>query len=137
MRYCYAVLAFLIGLIAVPSFSSAPTSETPSSGVYQLIGVRNCQPSCYGLVIQLRSLTLRDSISADELTIIETKHNHELKPIMTWSVSPDQKRLTITFKPGMGGFGTGNVVTVQLNGSALRPPNPNQGYTFAIATDPL
>jgi hypothetical protein len=59
---------------------------------------------------------------------------------MTWHVSPDGKQLIIKFKPGMGDFGTGNWVTVQIDCSAFTDSCETPGmirYGGSITSDVL
>jgi len=58
---------------------------------------------------------------------------------MKWSVDRTGKKLVIKFKPGMGDFGTGNTVEVQIDRSAflLPMPSPDNRFDWSIGTDPL
>jgi hypothetical protein len=58
---------------------------------------------------------------------------------MNWSVDRNGKKLVIKFKPGMGDFGTGNTVEVQIDRSAFRlpVPSPDNRFDWLIGTDPL
>lgn len=110
--------------------------HTVCSGICQLIETRGGRTSCWGVIVTFDRLTLKDSVAEDRISITDAKYDRNLKPIMTWSVSDKGKRLTIEFKPGMGDFGTGNAVTVRIDGTAFRS-NPIQTYVFAISTDRL
>ncbi|HLX12780.1 MAG TPA: hypothetical protein VKS81_08200 [Bacteroidota bacterium] len=76
------------------------------------------------------------TIGIDELDIRDGKYVRDMKPILIWEVSKNGKSLVIKFKPGMGDFGSGNDVTVRINGSAFTT-NPEQTYVFALSTDRL
>jgi hypothetical protein len=57
---------------------------------------------------------------------------------MKWSVDRSGKQLVIKFKPGMGDFGTGNTVQVQIDRSAfVAAPlqSPNSRVDWSINTD--
>ena len=106
------------------------------TGIYQLIETRNGKTSCWGIVIQLRRLSLEESIGEKELSITDAKYIREMKGIMTWSVDKSRKRLVIKFKKGMGDFGTGNAVTVKIESSAFLGEQ-NELFLASIPTDPL
>jgi hypothetical protein len=73
------------------------------------------------------------------MVIREGKHGHDLKGIMNWSVDRIGRKLVIKFKPGMGDFGTGNTVEVQIDRSAflLSMPSSDNRFDWSIGTDPL
>ena len=51
----------------------------------------------------------------------------------------ERKRLIIRFKPGLGDFGTGNAVHVEIEPSAFVEPihTGNQKFSWSISTDVL
>lgn len=58
---------------------------------------------------------------------------------MKWSVDRSGKKLVIKFKPGMGDFGTGNTIRVQVDRSAFVAPmqSPDNRFDWSINTDIL
>jgi hypothetical protein len=106
-------------------------------GIYQLIEVRNGRKSCWGVVIQLGELRFKKRITADQLTIREAKHGHDLRGIMLWRVSRGGKQLIIKFKKGAGDFGSGNAVEVRVDRAAFDSPvpSPNTRFEWSIPTD--
>jgi hypothetical protein len=89
------------------------------AGISQFVENRNGQVSVWGVDIYLHRLSFNPKIMPDQIRIIDHKYNRDMKDIMTWSVAEDKKCLHIRFKPGMGGFGTGNAVTVSVDRSAI------------------
>ena len=89
------------------------------AGILQIVENRDGQTSCWGLAVQLDRRTFKKTISRKQVDVSEAKHGRSLTDMMTWHVSPDGKQLIIKFKPGMGDFGTGNWVTVQIDCSAF------------------
>ena len=134
---------FLLVTLTVFLHASFLIAGTPRSkkkqsngGLYQLVETRNGKRSCWGLIIRLGDLTFNKSIDENELTIRESKHQADLKSIMSWTVDDNGKKLTIEFKRGAGDFGTGDDATVIIRGSAF-VSNPEQDYMFQISTDIL
>ncbi len=125
-------------IIAVTVASGMPKQKNAHvlPGVYQLIEARNGKTSCWGIVIQLGSMQFAESIDSDQLSIIEAKHNSDVKSIMEWGIDETRKKLTIKFKKGMGDFGGGDEVTVIVDGLAFAT-HPLQKFVFSISTDPL
>ena len=64
-------------------------------------------------------MSFNKTVKANELSIIEQKHDREEKNIMTWRVDKYGKKLTIKFKKGCGDFGTGNIVDITIKSSAI------------------
>lgn len=58
---------------------------------------------------------------------------------MSWRVGRGGKRLVIKFKSGMGDFGSGNSVEVQIDRSAFARgvESPNSRFEWSINTDVL
>jgi hypothetical protein len=109
------------------------------AGIFQLIESRSGRQSCWGVIIQLSKARFRRVVRADQIVIREGKHGHGLKGIMKWSVDRIGRKLVIKFKPGMGDFGTGNTVEVQIDRSAflLPMPSPDNRFDWSISTDLL
>jgi len=131
----FAIAAALLSFSVIETTGGEARQHVPP-GVCQLVETRNGRIDCWGLIIQLGKMTFSGSVSEDQLSITELKHGHDLKDIMVWDVDKQRKKLTIKFKPGMGGFGTGNSVTISIDGSAFST-NPMEKYSFTIATDLL
>jgi hypothetical protein len=121
--------------------SGVQTKRVPHdpAGISQLVENRDGQVSCWGVRIQLGKLRFRHNISPNQIIIREAKHGHDLREMMTWSVEQNAKQLLIRFKPGMGDFGTGNAVEVQIEGSAFIGPisSGNNHFRWSIDTDVL
>ena len=137
----YHILAILILFSSCcPIFlrAGSPSTKPPKSerGIFQLIESRDGRTSCWGVVICLGELSFKDTVDQDYLTITEAKHASDLKELMSWKVDQSHKRLTVSFKRGMGDFGSGNDVTVRIRGDAI-VGEPEQDYVFTIATDVL
>lgn len=105
-------------------------------GVSQIVETRNGRTLCRGVMIQLRELTLKDTIESAQLAITEAKHGSDLKRTMTWSIEDQGKRLVVKFEPGKGDFGSDNYITVAIRGSAF-VTEPQHTYVFEISTDVL
>jgi hypothetical protein len=135
-------LLFLVTLASASlSESSAPQlSRVPqSAGITQLVENRRGRVSCWGVTIQLGNSRFRETIRPDQMMICEAKHGHDLRRIMSWRVEQHGKRLVIRFKPGMGDFGSGNCVEVQVHRSAFieQVKSPNNRLEWSINTDVL
>ena len=109
-----------IVLLALPAkiLARAPTaSQSPgvSAGIFQLTAGNECR----GVVIRLRKSRLKKEITAAQIKITEAKHGHDLREIMDWRVNRDGKQIVIRFKPGKGGFGSGNSVEIEIDRSAF------------------
>jgi hypothetical protein len=111
-------------------------SKLRGGNISQLIETRGGKTSCWGIVITLDKLTFKRTIDDDEITVVDSKYNRDMKDIMTWSVDKLGKRLIIKFRVGMGDFGTGNQVTVTIRNHAFAG-EPMQNFTGSIPTDPL
>lgn len=109
------------------------------AGIFQIIEKRAGRTSCRGVVIQLRGMRFKRSVAADQIRIIEGKYGRDLSALMSLRVTPDGKRLVIRFKPGLGDFGTGNVVQVEIERSAFVAPiqSVNLKFSWSISTDIL
>lgn len=121
--------------------SAVQTKRVPHdpAGISQLVENRDGQVSCWGVRIQLGKLRFRHNISPNQIIIREAKHGHDLTEVMTWNVEQNAKQLLIRFKPGMGDFGTGNAVEVQIERSAFIGPisSGNNHFRWSIDTDVL
>jgi hypothetical protein len=112
--------------------------QTPAK-VTQIIENRGGRVACWGVVIQLGKLRFRVAIRSDQIAIREAKHGHDLRRMMSWRVGENGKRLVIKFKPGMGDFGSGNSVEIQIDRSVLagQIESPNNRFEWSINTDVL
>lgn len=131
----WLIVIFVFGLYFSTSVTSGPKNAKLSPGIHQLIETRDkWGEACWGLIIQLDTLTFADTIRQDQLSIIEAKHSSECNSMMKWTVDKSHKKLTIKFKPGMGDFGSGNYVAVAINPSAFAV-KPIQPIYYNISTD--
>ena len=105
-----------------------------AASIRQIVETRNGKKSCWGVVIVLKKLTFNKSILTNEITIIEFKHNSDLKDIMIWKVDKSRKKLSVKFKKGAGDFGTGNAVEVTIKASAFKE-SPTEPISLTIGTD--
>jgi hypothetical protein len=140
-NYCLVLLCGLF--LQSECFAAGPSlnNHVPQSraGVFQLIENRSGRKSCWGVIIQLSKARLRRVVRADQMVIREGKYGRDLRGMMNWSVDRSGKKLVIKLKPGMGDFGTGNTVEVQIDRSAFLLPMPSSDNRFdwSIGTDPL
>jgi hypothetical protein len=125
-------------LVQVSGVQSRRVPHDPA-GISQLVENRKGQVSCWGVRIQLGKLRFRHNISPNQIIIREAKHGHDLRETMTWSVDENASQLSIRFKPGMGDFGTGNTVEVQIERSAFIGPisSGNNHFRWTMDTDVL
>lgn len=109
------------------------------AGIVQLIEKRSGRESCWGVIIQLSKSRFRRVIRPDQIVIREGKYGRDLRGIMIWSVDRSGKQLVLKFKAGMGDFGTGNLVEVQIDRSAFSSPprSPDNRFDWSIGTDLL
>ena len=124
---------FLIAFLLLSGISIAKPKPNHAV-IHQIVETRKGHRSCWGVVIYLGKSSFNKSIAADQLSVVEAKHNHELKNMMTWHVDKSNRKLFITLKKGSGDFGSGNRVTVKLKGSAFAEP-PNKTISLSITTD--
>jgi hypothetical protein len=134
-------LLILLSLTILSASGMPQSNRVPSSpaGITQLVENRGGRVSCWGVVIQLGNSRFRQTIIPDQIVIREAKHDHDLRDIMTWHVEQNGKRLVIKFKPGMGDFGSGNRVEVQIDRSAFvrLTESSNDRFDWSIDTDVL
>ncbi len=132
----FAVVALCAMLISplVAISRGGKTSSTSYGTISQIVQTRNHRKSCWGVVIHLKKLHFKRSISAAEPTITEAKHSSDLRPLMAWNVTKSNRTLTIEFKQGMGDFGTGNYTTIHIDSTAV-VGSPKGGLEFSISTD--
>lgn len=128
------VLFAILTLPVVAVCGGGKTSSTSYGTISQIVQSRNHRKSCWGVVIHLKNLHFKNSISAAELTITEAKHSSDLRPLMVWNVMKSKRALTIKFKQGMGDFGTGNFTIIHIDSTAI-VGSPKGGLEFAISTD--
>ena len=128
-------------LVSLGTVGIAPcSSETPSentAGVYQLIEARQGRDRCVGVVIQLSKLRFPATIKPEQIKITEAKHGRDITSLMMWDVDPARRRLTIRFKAGKGGFGTGNRMGVQIDQAILEGTSDTGHALWVIGSDPL
>lgn len=113
--------------------------DNAPAGIFQIIEKRAGRTSCWGVVIQVRDMRFKRSVAADQIRITEGKYGRDLRAGMSWRVTSNRKRLIIRFKPGLGDFGTGNSVHVEIEPSAFVEPihTGNQKFSWSISTDVL
>ena len=125
----------------LPVSALPQTNRVPRNfvGISQLVENREGRISCWGVIIQPGNLRFREMISPNQIMIRDAKHGRDLREMMTWGVDRNGKRLIIKFKPGMGDFGSGNAVEVQIEGSAFRGriASGNDHFRWSINTDVL
>jgi hypothetical protein len=136
-----SVLLICLGMAFAPA-SGVPQPNRALgalAGINQLIENRGGRVSCWGVVIRLGNSRFREIIRPEQLVIREAKHGHDLRELMSWHVAQGGKRLVIKFRPGMGDFGSGNSVEVQVVRSALLGDvrSPNTRFEWSINTDVL
>jgi hypothetical protein len=129
----------LISLLLCLVAAFAPASGKSRSGripptpasIARLVENRGGRVSCWGVVIRLGNSRFRGVIRPEQVVIREAKHGHDLRDIMSWRVGQHGKRLVIKFKPGMGDFGSGNRVEVQVDRSALMRVAESRSHPLA------
>ena len=123
-------------LLLVVLITGWASRSTRPPGICQFVETRAGRLSVWGVDVQLERLSFQPEISDDQIVIREGKYGRDLRGIMEWSVSDDRKRLRIRFRPGMGGFGSGNGVTVHVDKSAIvKYCGPNNRLEWEIQTD--
>jgi hypothetical protein len=133
----------------------------PAPGVFQLIENRDGRIACWGVMIQLRSLTVkerlvpvdeemvdvrtgqirrvarREYLSPDEIQVQDLRTGRDLAGSLVWSVEPSRKRILIRLKPGMGEFIRGSGIRVKIARSAFENPplSPEPFLEWTLMTD--
>jgi hypothetical protein len=109
------------------------------AGISQLVENREGRISCWGVIIQLGNARFRETMNPNQIIVREAKHGRDIRELMTWSVDRNGRRLVIRFKPGMGDFGSGNSVEIQIERSAFRKmgSSGNNHFRWSIDTDVL
>ena len=134
-------LLILISLTSLSASGMPQSKHMPRSPtvITQLVENRGGRVSCWGIIIQPGNMRFRRTVHPDQIVIREAKHGHDLREIMAWRVEQNGKRLVIKFKPGMGDFGSGNGVLVQVDSSAFvgQIVSPNNRLEWSIKTDVL
>lgn len=135
-----SVCKFLLAIFIVTHCSvlcSSQGSHVPDAGVRisQLVGNRRGRISCWGVIIQLRDSRFRRVINSNQMMIRETKHGHDIREMMTWRVTQNGRRLIVEFKPGMGDFGSGNRVEMQIDRTAFVEPMESHSNQFVCVID--
>ncbi len=117
---------------------STPESSdsTVGPGIYQLRQIRDARDSCWGIAVVFDTLTLKADLAPGEVGLVDGKRARDHLPSMNCTVEKGGKRLVIDFKPGLGGFGSGNHVDVWIERSAFREPPTIPGrLEFRVPTD--
>jgi len=127
----FGVLFLLLAIISTPALC-----QQNRTGIYQLIEKIPGTAVCRGFVVQLHELTFVGSLSVNQIKVVEAKHNRELIDLLEIVVDHLHKMLTLKFKPGKGGFGSGNSIDVTIDGSAFTG-SPQQKFKWSIPTDPM
>ena len=125
-------VSFLLLLI----ISTSANCQRRNAGIYQLIESQPGSAACVGLVIQLHEKTFEGSISGSQIRVVEAKHNRDLMDLMELVLDHRHKTLTLKFRPGKGGFGSGDYVEITINGTAFIGA-PQQTFVWTISTDPM
>jgi hypothetical protein len=133
--FCAAACTLASSSVDLASAISVHGSEP--AGVYQLLGKRDGQAACEGVVIALRQARFKDRILPRQIDIRDDKYNGSVRELMRWTVAPGGKRLIIKWQPGKGDFGSGNGVTVCIQRSAFKGDRVNSRECWSIGTDPL
>ena len=133
----------------------------PAPGVFQLIENRDGRIACWGLMIQLRSLTVkerlvpvdeemvdvrtgrvrrvarREYLSPDEIQVQDLRTGRDLAGSLVWTVEPSRKRILIRLKSGMGEFIRGSGIRVRIARSAFENPplSPEPFLEWTLMTD--
>lgn len=131
------IITALFTVLTLPQVAisrGGKTANTAYGTISQIVQTRNHRTSCWGVVIHLKNLHFKHSVSAAELIITEAKHSSDLRPLMVWRVGKSGRTLTIEFKRGMGDYGTGNYTTIHIDSTAM-VASPKGGLEFAISTD--
>jgi len=138
---------FLISFLVVVPISLSPVSGLPpinrvhrnSAGISQLVENREGRISCWGVIVQLANVRFRDTINPNQIIVREAKHGRDIREMMTWSVDRNGRRLVLRFKPGMGDFGSGNNVEIQIERSGFRKmgSSGNNHFRWSIDTNVL
>lgn len=117
----------------------SPRARRSPAGIIQLVGNRRVRGSCSGVIVSLDKFRFRETIDPGQIAILEAKHGHDLKEMVSWRVEQHGRRLVIRFKPGMGDFGSGNRVEVLVDRSAFmgRIESSNERFEWSIDTDVL
>src|ERR1039458_8842805 len=90
---CNILLPLFILLLTGSIFPQEPDKGSgiikPQATIQRIVETRQGHKSCWGVLIQLNKMSFNKTIKANELSIIEQKHGHELKNIMVWSRSEE------------------------------------------------
>jgi hypothetical protein len=134
-------LIILLSLTILSASGMPQSNRVPQSpaGITQLVENHGGHVSCWGVIIQLGNLRFRETINPDQIVIREAKHGHDLRDIMAWRVEQNGKRLVIKFKSGMGDFGSGNRVEVEVDRSVFdgQIESSNNRFEWSMDTDVL
>lgn len=132
-------VTLLASLVTWPSPVISGDPATTGGSVHQLVEARLRGPTCVGLRIDLARLAFKPGIDPGEIDIRDDAHDADLRSIMTWSVSPDGKRLTIRFASQSSEFGAGNAIRVCVDRAAFRKGNQpsSDRECWTIGTDLL
>jgi hypothetical protein len=104
-------------------------------GISQHIENRSGRVSVWGVKIKLKDRTFLKTIQKKHIQIIESKGGQIISKLMDWRVVEKQKCLLISFKQGLGDFGTGNGVKVYLSKEAFKNDTSGSRYVWDINTD--
>jgi hypothetical protein len=136
-----SLLLACLGMAFVPASGLPRQSRVPRepAGISQLVENRGGLVSCWGVVIRLGNSRFRKVIGHEQIVIRDAKQGRDLRELMTWRVGRNGRRLVIKFKPGVGDFGSGNGVEVQVARSALAGDveSPNERFEWSLSTDVL
>ena len=139
MRYFLLSLFTLLVNLTIYSQEQLPAVKLkfpskPSATIQRIVETREGHKSCWGVLIELNKLSFKKTVKASELSIIEQKHDKDIKNIMIWHVDKSRHKLTIKFKKGCGDFGTGDIVDVTIKSSAIIG-SQNENIKLSISTD--
>jgi hypothetical protein len=148
-------------LLCLTGCSRFYPEPAPAPGVFQLIENRDGRIACWGVMIQLRSLTVkerlvpvdeemvdvrtgqirrvarREYLSPDEIQVQDLRTGRDLAGSLVWTVEPSRKRILIRLKSGMGEFIRGSGIRVKIARSAFENPplTPEPFLEWTLMTD--
>jgi len=128
-------IAVAVSLLVACSSDSADKQPANRREISCLIEKRGQITACWGVIIRPEKGRFNLTISPDQLSVVDSKYAGELSGFMEWKISSDGAQLTIRFKPGLGGFGSGNAVKVTISKAAFREPPPGLVYSAEWYTE--
>ena len=122
---CYRLVIAVAALLLVACSSDSADKQSANPGeISCLIEKRAQDTACWGVVIRPEKGRFNSTISSGQLSVVDSKYARDLSDLMDWIVSSDGAQLTVWFKQGLGGFGSGNAVKVTISKDAFQQPPP-------------